>query len=107
MRRQSETLLFLVLLPIFFLGIFPMLLLALLGFPGLCILGILLICVGLADGLSAHGDYNREIIVRGFARPSERAAQASHLNWTTRLATLAEVAGVSLVLAGLVGAFYS
>jgi hypothetical protein len=107
MRRQSESLLVLMLLPIFFLGIFPMLLMALLGFLGLCILGVLMICVGLADRLTEHGDFNSEIIVRGYARPSERAAQASRLHAATRLATWSAAAGAGLVIAGLAGAFYS
>jgi hypothetical protein len=107
MRRQSETLLVVLLLPIFFLGIFPMLLMALLGFLGLSLLGILLICVGLADGLTEHGDFNSELIVRGFTRPSERAAQASRLYAETRLATWSAAAGAGMVIAGLAGALYS
>jgi hypothetical protein len=95
------------LLPIFFLGIFPMLLMALLGFLGLCLLGILLICVGLTDGLTEHSDFNRELIVRGFTSPSERAAQASRLHSATRLATWSVAAGAGLVIAGLAGALYS
>jgi len=96
-----------VLLPIFCLGIFPMLLMALLGSLGLCLLGVLMICVGLTDSLTANGDFNREVIVRGFARPSERAAQASHLHWAMRLATWSEIAGAGLLIAGVVGAFYA
>jgi hypothetical protein len=44
MRKQSEALLLVPLLPIFLAGLFPMLVLALLGFAGLGLLGILLIC---------------------------------------------------------------
>ncbi|HTO62210.1 MAG TPA: hypothetical protein VMM15_13255 [Bradyrhizobium sp.] len=107
MRRQSETLLVLMLLPIFFLGIFPMMLMALLGFLGLCILGVLMICVGLADGLTEDCDFNRELIVGGFTRPSERAAQASRLSSARRLATWSAVAGAGMVIAGVAGALYS
>ena len=107
MRKQSETVLVLTLLPIFCLGIFPMLLMALLGFFGLCLLGVLMICVGLADGLTEHGDFNSELIVRGFTRPSERAAQASRLHAATRLATWSAAAGAGMVIAGLTGALYS
>ena len=70
--REPETLLWLPLLPIFLLGIFPVLLLAFLGFAGLVILGVLLICVGLADGLNANSNFNQQIIVPGYARQSER-----------------------------------
>jgi ABC-type multidrug transport system permease subunit len=48
MRSQSDSLLILPLLPIFLVGVPPMLLFSLLGFPGIIILGVLLICVELA-----------------------------------------------------------
>src|SRR5258708_12893099 len=76
MRRQSDALLLLPLLPIFFLGIFPMLLLAFLGFAGLVLLGILLICAGLADGLEANRNFNQEVIVHGYPLRTERPVQA-------------------------------
>jgi hypothetical protein len=99
--------LFLVLMPIFCLGLFPMLLMALIGVSGLCILGILMICVGLADSLNAHGDFNRDIVVHGFARPSERTRQASHLRRATRRAAWSAAAGAGLLIAGLAGALAS
>jgi hypothetical protein len=106
MRRQSEALLLLPLLPIFFLGVFPMLLLAFLGFAGLVILGVLLICVGLADGLDAHRNFNQEIIVHGYTRRSERTVQASNLHSSIRFAALMDVAGAGLIVAGIFGLFY-
>jgi hypothetical protein len=105
--REPETLLWLPLLPIFLLGIFPMLLLAFLGFAGLVILGVLLICVGLADGLNANSNFNQQIIVHGYARRSERTIQASNLQSAIRFATLMNVTGAGLIVAGLVGFFYS
>src|SRR5258708_34701846 len=75
MRRQSETWLLLPLLPIFFVGIFPMLLLAFLSFAGLVLLAILLICAGLACGLNANGDLIQEGIVHGDPRRTEPAVQ--------------------------------
>lgn len=103
MRRQSETLLLVPLLPIFLLGMFPMLLIGLLGFLGLIIFGILLVCVGLALGLEAHGEFNEAVIVHGVARGSERATQASHLHAAIRSAAVLDVAGIALVLAGILG----
>ncbi|MES5488950.1 hypothetical protein QMZ05_39935 [Bradyrhizobium sp. INPA03-11B] len=107
MRRQSETLLLVPLLPIFLLGMFPMLLIGLLGFFGLIIFGILLVCVGLTLGLEAHGEFNEEIIVHGFARGSERATQLSHLHAATRSAALLDLAGIALVIAGILGFFWA
>jgi hypothetical protein len=99
-------LLLLPLLPIFFLGAFPMLLLVFLGFAGLVILGILVICVGLADGLDANRNFNQQVIVHGYARRSERAVDASNLHSAVRFAILMNVAGAGLIIAGLFGFFY-
>src|ERR1700716_4421979 len=101
--RESETLLLLPLLPIFFLGIFPVLLFAFLGFVGLVILGVLLICVGLTDALSANSDFNRQVIVHGYTRRSERTVQASNLHSAVRFATLMGVAVAGLMVAGIFG----
>jgi hypothetical protein len=103
--REPETLL-LPLLPIFFLGAFPMLLFAFLGFAGFCIIGVLLICVGLGSGLTANSDFNREVIVHGYTRGSERAVEASNLHSAIRFATAIIATGAGLIIAGLFGLFY-
>jgi hypothetical protein len=104
--RESETLLLLPLLPIFVIGVPPMLLLSFLGFAGLVILGVLLICVGLSDGLDAKSDFNQEIIVRGYARRSERTIHASNLHSAIRFATVMDATGAGLIVVGLFGFFY-
>jgi hypothetical protein len=106
MRRQSEMLLLLPLLPIFLLGIFPILLFTFLGFAGLGIAGILVVCMGLSDGLHANSDFNRQVIVHGYARQSERAIHASNLHSATRFATIMKATGAGLIVAGLLGSFY-
>jgi hypothetical protein len=103
--RESETLLLLPLLPIFLIGVPPMLLLSFLGFAGLVILGVLLICVGLSDGLEANSNFNQQVIVHGYARRSERGIQASNLHSAIRFATLMDVIGAGLIVAGVVGFF--
>jgi hypothetical protein len=103
--RESETLLLLPLLPIFLIGVPPMLLLSFLGFAGLVILGVLLICVGLSDGLEANSNFNQQVIVHGYARRSERGIQASNLHSAIRFATLMDVIGAGLIVTGLVGFF--
>jgi len=107
MRRQSEALLLLPLLPIFLAGLFPMLILALLGFAGLGLLGILLICAGLSDALDAHSDFNQHIIVEGYARRSEPAIDTSKLHSAVRSATAMRVAGAVLIVASIGGLLYS
>jgi hypothetical protein len=103
MRRQSETLLLVPLLPIFLVGMFPMLLIGMLGSAGLIIFGILLIRVGLAGNMEAHGDFNQEVIVHGYASGPERAAQVSDLQAATRMSVLLHIAGAGMIAAGIAG----
>ena len=98
--------LWLALLPIFLLGVPPMLLLSFLGFAGLVILGVLMICVGLSDGLEANSNFNQQVIVHGYARRSERGIQASNLHSAIRFATVMNAIGAGLIIAGLCGFFY-
>jgi hypothetical protein len=105
MRRQSETLLLLPLLPIFLIGMLPMLMFAFVGFAGVGALGILMVCVGLSDGLHANSDFNRQIIVHGYARGSERANHASNLHSANRFATVMKAMGAGLIAVGLFGFF--
>ena len=104
--RESETLLLLPLLPIFFVGIFPMLLFGLLGFLGVSLFGILLICVGLADGLNANSNFNQQIIVHGYANRSNRSMHATDLHSATRFALVVDMIGAALVVIGVCGFFY-
>jgi hypothetical protein len=103
MRKRSEAMLLLPLLPIFLVGMFPMLLIGMLGFAGLIIFGILLIRVGLASTMEAHGDFNQEVIVHGYASGPERAAQASDLQAATRMSVLLHVSGFAMIAAGIAG----
>jgi hypothetical protein len=105
LRIRSETLLLLPLLPIFLVGMFPMLLIGMLGSAGLVIFGILLVRVGLAGTMEAHGDFNQEIIAHGYASGPERAAQASDVQAATRMAVLLHVAGFAMIAAGTAGLF--
>ena len=106
MRSQSDSWLVLPLLPIFLIGVPPILLFTLLGFAGFVILGVLLICVGLTERLEANSDFNQQIIVHGYARQSERNLQASQLHSATRFATLIDLAGAGLITVGLLGFIY-
>ncbi|MES2197540.1 MAG: hypothetical protein V4517_24230 [Pseudomonadota bacterium] len=103
--RTSESLIVLPLLPVFLVGLPPMLLLSFLGFAGLVILGILLICVGLSGGFDANHAFNEEVIVHGYARRSERAVQASNLHSAMRFGTLMTATGAGLIVAGSIGFF--
>ena len=103
--RNSETLLLLPLLPIFFVGIFPLLLFGLLGFLGIALFGILLICVGLSDGLNANSNFNQQVIVHGYANRASRP-MPSALHSATRFALVVDMIGAALVAIGLCGFFF-
>ena len=104
--RGSESFIVLPLLPIFLLGAFPMLLMSLMGPAGLVILGILIACAGLTDILDANGTFNEQIIVHGYARGPERAAQVSDLQAATRMAVLLHLSGAAMIVAGIAGLFF-
>src|SRR5215468_2347123 len=101
--RGSESFIVLPLLPIFLLGLFPMLLLSLMGPAGLVILGILVACAGLTDILDASGTFSEQIIVHGYARGTERAGQRTALRSEIRFALLMIAAGAGLAIAGIGG----
>ena len=103
--RNSETLLLLPLLPIFFVGIFPMLLFGLLGFLGISLFGILLICVGLSDGLNANSNFNQQSIVHGYANRASRRQPAA-LHSAVRFALIVDMIGAALVAVGVCGFFF-
>jgi hypothetical protein len=94
------------LLPIFLIGFFPMLMFALMGFGGLCLLGILLIGAGLSDALDAHRQFNQHVIVDGCARRTEQAIHASNLHSAIRSATAMRIGGVMLIIASICGFLY-
>ncbi|WP_375412476.1 hypothetical protein [uncultured Bradyrhizobium sp.] len=94
------------LLPIFFVGIFPMLLFGFLGFLGIALFGILLVCVGLTDGLDANNTFNEQIIVHGYANRASRSMHATDLHSATRFALVVDMIGAALVATGLCGFFW-
>src|SRR3978361_1072692 len=103
--REYETLFLLPLLPIFFVGIFPMLLFGLLGFPGISLFGILLICVGLADGLNGSSNFHPHVIVHGYANHADRTMHATDLHSATRFALVVDMIGAGLLAVGVCGFF--
>jgi len=101
--RNSESLIVLPLLPIFLIGLFPMLLLSLLGPAGLIILGILVASAGLTDILDANGTFSEQIIVHGYARGTERSGQRTALRDEMRFAAVMIAAGAGLAVTGVGG----
>jgi hypothetical protein len=101
--RGSESFIVLPLLPIFLIGVFPMLLLSLMGPAGLIILGILVASAGLTDILDANSTFSEQIIVHGYARGSERTGQRTALRSEIRFALVMIASGAALAIAGIGG----
>lgn len=101
--RGSESLIVLPLLPVFLIGVFPMLLLSLLGPAGLIILGILIASAGLTDILDANSTFSEQIIVHGYAKGTERTGQRIALRSEMCFAVLMIAGGAALALAGVGG----
>jgi hypothetical protein len=101
--RGSESLIVLPLLPVFLIGVFPMLLMSLLGPAGLVILGILIASAGLTDILDANSTFTEQIIVHGYAKGSERTGQRTALRAEMRFAALMIAGGAALAVAGIGG----
>jgi hypothetical protein len=101
--RSSESFIVLPLLPIFLIGLFPMLMFSLLGPAGLILLGILVVSAGLTDILDASGTFSEQVIVHGYARGSERKGQRTALRSEMRFAFVMIAAGVGLAVAGIGG----
>ena len=104
--RNSEALLLLPLLPIFFIGMFPMLLFALLGYAGIILLGILMLCAGLSDALNANSNFSEQVIAHGYSDRAERDVRTTDLHSAIRFALIIDAVGAGLVIAGLCGFFY-
>lgn len=101
--RSSDSFIVLPLLPIFLIGLFPMLLLSLMGPAGLIILGILVASAGLTDILDASGAFSEQLIVNGYVRGTERAGQRTALRTEMRFATIMIASGAALATAGIAG----
>src|SRR3954453_6151699 len=101
--RESDSILLFPLLPIFLVGMFPILMMALLGYAGLGVLGILLISAALTDALDANNDFNQHIVVEGYARGTQRAIYASDWHSAIRSATVVAIAGGVLIVVSVAG----
>ncbi len=101
--RTSESFIVLPLLPIFLLGVFPMLLLSLMGPAGLIILGILIAFAAMTDVLEANSAFSEQVIVHGYARGTERAGHRRSRRSEIRFATVMMACGAGLVVAGVAG----
>ena len=106
MRKSSELMLLLPLLPAFLLGMLPILVLSLVGFVGLAVLATLMIACAFAECLRAMSEYNEHTLVRGYVPTSDRARYLASLRSGFRLARGLSLAGVCMACISVAGLYY-
>jgi putative Mn2+ efflux pump MntP len=107
MRKSSEVSLLMPLLPIFLIGMLPLLVFPRVGFTGLAIIGVLMVAGALAERVRAMSEYNEHTIIRGYVAPSEQASYLSTLKASGRVATALNVIGVGMILVGFAGLYWN
>jgi hypothetical protein len=105
MRLANHDLVLLpVLVPVVAMGLFPLVMLPLLGFLGFAVLGILLGFAAVMADLEEHGAHTRHVIMHGGLSRAEHAGYSNDMQALMR--SLAAVKIVSVVLVALgVGGF--
>ena len=108
MRKDySELVLLVPLFPIFLLGMLPLLLFPLLGFAGLAVIGALVIACGFGEYMRAMGEYNEDVIVRGYLARSDQGRHLSSLKSASRLAKGLTAAGVGIASTAIIGLYWN
>jgi hypothetical protein len=85
------------LVPVVALGLFPLVLLPMLGFLGFAVLGVLLGFAAVMADLEEHGAHTAHVIAHGALNRSEHAGHSLEMRTLAR-----SLAGVKLVSAALV-----
>ena len=108
MRKDySELVLLVPLFPIFLLGMLPMLLFPLLGFAGLAVIGVLVIACGCGEYMRAMGEYNEDVIVRGYLARSDQDRHLSSLKSASRFAKGFIASGVGIASSAIIGLYWN
>jgi len=94
------------LLPVFLIGCFPLLILGVVGFLGLCVLGLLVLFIAVGDELNAPTVFARHVVTRDFLPAGERAAYRMDARMALRPAFLTKLVGAGMVVAGYGGFFF-
>ena|SRR6202521_2169231 len=91
------------LLPIFVIGVFPLLFLALVGLLGVGIFGLLILFIAVGDELNATAVFDRRIVTQDNVSASERAGYEMDRRLALRPAFIMKIGGVVLVVVGFGG----
>jgi hypothetical protein len=92
-----------VLVPVVAVGLFPLVMLPLLGFLGFAVLGILLGFAAVMADLEEHGAHTRHVIMHGSLGRAEHAGHSQEMQALMRTLAAVKIASVGLVVLGLGG----
>ena len=91
------------LLPVVAIGLFPLVMLPLLGFLGFVVLGILLGFAAVMADLEEHGAHTRHVISLGSLSRAEHTGHNLEMQALTRSLTAVKIVSVALVILGVGG----
>ena len=95
-----------ILLPIFLIGMFPLLFIFLVGFfLGVGILGLLILFIAVGEELTAVGVFDQRVITQDDVSAAERAGYQMDLRSALHPAFLMKIAGAAMVVVGFGGWF--
>ena len=103
---QPDAFLVPLLLPIFLVGMFPLLILGVVGFLGVGILGLLILFIAVGDELNATSVFSRHVVTRDYLPASERAAYRMDALSALRPAFLMKLLGGVMIVVGYGGFFW-
>src|SRR5258708_7772088 len=91
------------LLPVVAIGLFPLVMLPLLGFLGFVVLGILIGFAAVMAELEEHGAHTTQVISRGSLSRAEQAGYNSEMQALMRTLSAVKIVSVGLIALGAGG----
>ncbi len=92
-----------VLVPVVAMGLFPLVMLPLLGFLGFAVLGILLGFAAVMADLEEHGAHTRHVITHGSLNRAEHAGYSRDMQALMRSLAAVKIVSAALVVLGVGG----
>lgn len=91
------------LIPVVAMGLFPLVMLPLLGFLGFAVLGVLLGFAAVMADLEEHGAHTRHVIAHGTLNRAEHAGYSHDMEALMRSLSAVKIVSVGLVMLGVGG----
>jgi hypothetical protein len=91
------------LLPVFVVGLGPLVFLPLVGFLGIAVIGLLIGSAAVMAQLEEQSEHARQIVAYGFPRGAEQVAYRFKLRSLMHTLTLAKIFSAALILLGVGG----